>query len=129
MGDENNERRERIKPSVAGRKFVTQTHRGPELNRAGTTRANGANGTTAAAEFFNNNFPIIADYFTEKSLIERLKREKTDKAVFLRDNYPVPPEPKDLPRIKLRLERDFGKAKARAMMKNIEEMSYAAHGN
>lgn len=101
----------------------------PILNRAGTTKAFVTAGGVGAIEVFNNNFPIVADYFTEHTLIERLKKEKTEKTTFLQNNYPIPPEPKDLPRVKLRIESEVGKEKAVLIMKKIEEMSYAVWGN
>lgn len=87
-----------------------------------------ANGAGVAADIFNNNFPLAVDLYTDRSRLNRLKRERLDRAIFLRDNYPIPPEPKDLPRIRLRLEKDFGKQNAAVIMKSIEEMSYAAYG-
>lgn len=55
---------------------------------------------TVAADTFNNLFPILVDnYITHRSINNRLIKEQTDLAIFLRDNYPVPPEPKDLPKL------------------------------
>lgn len=109
--------------------YIQETNKGNELNRAGTTRAFVTAGRVGGIEIFNNNFPIVADYFTQRSLIERLKKEKAERISFLQNNYPIPPEPKDLPRVKLRVEREVGKEKAQAIMKKIEEMSYAVWGN
>ncbi len=77
---------------------------------------------------FNNWFPIVVDVYMGYSKIKTNQREAIKSAVFLRDNYLVPPEPKDLPRIKLRLEREYGKENAAIVMKKLEEMSYAAYG-
>ncbi len=107
---------------------VTQTHRGPELNKAGIVRANVAGGAAALLQEFNTWFPIVVDVYMGYSKIKQNQLEKIKSEVFLRDNYLVPPEPKDLPRIKLRLEREYGKENAAIVMKKLEEMSYAAYG-
>lgn len=137
-----NGKRERVR--IERDSQVTELGRGPELNatgmrgegptgrdsRRGMGWAKAANGAGEAINIFNNNFPLFVDVlFTDKSRTNILKRERLDRAIFLRDNYPIPPEPKDLPRIKLRLEKDFGKQKAAEMMKTIEEVSYATWGN
>ena len=90
-----------IKESIETR--VKETYRGPELNRARIVRANVAGGAAAVLQEFNNWFPIVVDIYFGTSKSATIQREKTDRVIFLRDNYLVPPEPKDLPRIKLRL--------------------------
>lgn len=102
---------------------VKQTKIGPELNREGTTRAFVKAGRVAAVEEWNKwmTFAIDGDKVTKK-LAEQER-------AFFRNNYPIPPEPKDLPRMKLALETTYGKQKAAIIMKDIEEMSYAAHGS
>lgn len=102
----------------------------PELNKSGTTRASVRAGGVGALQEFNNWFPVVVDVLlTNKSLNNRLTKEASQREAFLQNNYPIPPEPKDLPRIKLRLEQQYGKEAAAVLMKKIEEMSYAAWGS
>jgi hypothetical protein len=95
----------------------------PELNREGTTRSFVSAGRVAAIAEWNKlmTFAIESDKVTKKLAGQE--------RAFFRNNYPIPPHPKDLPRMKLALEINYGKEKAAVMMKNIEEMSYAAHGS
>ncbi len=82
-----------------------------------------AAGGVALSEDWNKwvNFKIQSELATKKIAAQRKARVE----VFFRDNYPVPPEPKDLPRMKFELETQFGKEKAKEMMKFVEEASYA----
>ncbi len=70
------------------------------------------------------NFNIQGDLVTKKIAAQ----DKARVEVFFRDNYPQPPQPKDLPRVRFELETQFGKEKAKQMMKFIEEASYAVWG-
>lgn len=93
----------------------------PELNREGTTRSFVSAGRVAAIAEWNKlmTFAIESDKVTKKLAGQE--------RAFFRNNYPIPPHPKDLPRMKLALEINYGKEKVAIMMKNIEEMSYAAY--
>ncbi len=104
----------------------TETYRSPELNPGGIARASVAAGGVALTEDWNKwmNFKVQSQLASKQIAADRQARLD----LFFSSNYPVPPEPKDLPKMKFELETQVGKAKAKEMMKFVEEASYAVWG-
>jgi hypothetical protein len=107
-------------------KTTSQTIRGTELNPSGTTNAFGLSGGVNLIKDYNKwaTFKIEGD----KATARIAEKDRVNKEVFLKNNYPIPPEPKDLPKIKANLERTFSKFEAGQIYKVLEEASYAVYG-
>jgi hypothetical protein len=104
----------------------TETLSSSELNSTGRNNASVAAGYAAMPEEWNKwmNFRIQGDIATK----EIAAMDKAKRKAFIKNNYPLPPEPKDLPKVKFELETHLGKEKAKEVMKFIEEASYAVWG-
>ncbi len=105
---------------------VTQTTRGTELNPSGTTNAFGVSGGVNALGKWQGavNFKVEGD----KATARIAEKDRANREVFLKNNYPIPPEPRDLSKVKLNLERTFGKFEGGQIYKVLEEASYAVYG-
>jgi hypothetical protein len=97
-----------------------------KLNPSGTTNAFGISGGVNLIKDYNKwaTFKIEGD----KATARIAEKDRANREGFLRNNYPIPPEPKDLPKVKANLERTFGKYEASQIYKVLEEASYAVYG-
>jgi hypothetical protein len=96
------------------------------LKPSGTTNALGVSGGVNFIKDYNKwaTFKVEGD----KATARIAEKDRVNREVFLKNNYPIPPEPKDLPKVKANLERTFGKFEAGQIYKVLEEASYAVYG-
>ncbi len=97
-----------------------------KIKPSGTTNAFGVSGGVNALGKWQGavNFKVEGD----KATARIAEKDRVNREVFLKNNYPIPPEPKDLPKVKLNLEKTFGKFDGGQIYKILEEASYAVYG-
>lgn len=104
---------------------ITKIASPEELHPIGTGRAMRASGSAAALQAVNTWVPFLADIWYGKTAKAVARQSILERQVFRQENIPVPPKPEHLKSFRLKLEVEFGKAKASEAMQFIEEASHA----
>jgi hypothetical protein len=107
-----------------------RTMESPELNQAGISRGIAATKSVEILGIINNNVPLAADLYYEKTKKQLSFRDKLERANNLETKYPVPPKPENLPEERKKLTRLYGndvkgKMQVNELMKKMEVASHA----